>query len=141
MNKYKWSAKYNAFFPVSLLPSYEEHWEDLSDLVDVDDDVEIEFNREPPDGKVRVVIDGLPAWADTPALTQEELAAMAEQMKSSLRSTADSEISWRQDAVDTDMATEQEVAELAEWKKYRVLLMRVDTTNPVWPAPPTGHSS
>jgi glycosyltransferase A (GT-A) superfamily protein (DUF2064 family) len=25
----------------------------------------------------------LPAWADTPALTQEELAAMAEQMKSS----------------------------------------------------------
>jgi hypothetical protein len=66
---------------------------------------------------------------------------MAEQMKSSLRSTADSEISWRQDAVDTDMATEQEVAELAEWKKYRVLLMRVDTTNPVWPAPPTGYSS
>ena len=30
---------------------------------------------------------------------------------------------------------------LADWKKYRVLLMRVDTAKPVWPTPPGGQAS
>lgn len=44
-----------------------------------------------------------------------------------------------QDAVDLDMATDDEKARLLEWKKYRVLLNRVDATaapDIVWPAPP-----
>lgn len=53
-----------------------------------------------------------------------------------LRALADAEISWRQDAVDAGIATEQEVTKLAKWKKYRVLLMRVDTAAPVWPTAP-----
>jgi hypothetical protein len=92
----------------------QEKWiEDLSDLVDVDDDVEIEFNREPPDGKVRVVIDascmGGHSGSDARGTGRH---GRADEIL--LRSTADSEISWRQDVVDTDMATEQEVVELAE---------------------------
>ncbi|EFO3048909.1 hypothetical protein DQ140_20795 [Escherichia coli] len=55
---------------------------------------------------------------------------------SSLRAIADAEIAWRQDAVDVGIATEEETAVLADWKKYRVLLMRVDTAKPVWPTPP-----
>jgi phage terminase large subunit GpA-like protein len=64
---------------------------------------------------------------------------MAEQQKLSLRSKADSEIAWRQDAVDAAIATDEETAALAEWKKYRVLLMRVDTSTAPdigWPTQP-----
>ncbi|MDM3523660.1 tail fiber assembly protein [Citrobacter sp. Ca226] len=136
MNKYKWSAKYNAFFPIEMLPAYQSSWDDLSDLIDIDGAVEAEFNGEPPEGKVRGVVDGMPAWVDVPLPTYEEKIADAEAMKLSLKDNADSEIAWRQDAVDAGIATNEETAALAEWKKYRVLLMRVDTAKPVWPTPP-----
>ena len=68
--------------------------------------------------------------------SQSELIADSEAMKASLRLKADSEIAWRQDAVDAVIATEDETAALSEWKKYRVLLMRVDTSNPEWPEKP-----
>lgn len=68
--------------------------------------------------------------------SQSELIADSEAMKVSLRLKADSEIAWRQDAVDAGIATEEETAALSEWKKYRVLLMRVDTSKPVWPEKP-----
>ncbi|WP_142994764.1 tail fiber assembly protein, partial [Klebsiella pneumoniae] len=59
--------------------------------------------------------------------------------KSTLKSAADDEISWRQDAVDAGIATTEEAAALSEWKKYRVLLMRIDTSKAPdieWPTPP-----
>lgn len=88
-----------------------------------------EFTAVPPAGKVRTAGDGgLPAWADVPPPTQEKLIAQAELKKRALRSVADSEIVWRQDAADAGIATEDETTALAEWKKYRVLLMRVDTS-------------
>ncbi|MBA8060821.1 tail fiber assembly protein, partial [Citrobacter sp. RHBSTW-00104] len=34
-----------------------------------------------------------------------------------------------------------ETAALSEWKKYRVLLMRVDTSKPDWPTPPVEQAS
>ncbi|EPN1928639.1 TPA: tail fiber assembly protein [Enterobacter kobei] len=95
-----------------------------------------EFKSPPPSGKMLGAADGKPAWVDIPAPTQEERISVAEQQKQQLRIMADSEISWRQDAVDTEIATDKETSELSEWKKYRVLLMRVDTTAPVWPTQP-----
>ncbi|MDC7907382.1 tail fiber assembly protein [Escherichia coli] len=71
-----------------------------------------------------------------PAPTPEQLVAQAEDKRISLRSIADSNITWRQDAVAEGIATEQEKSDLAAWKKYRVLLMRVDTAAPVWPTIP-----
>jgi len=53
--------------------------------------------------------------------------AAAEQKQSQLRSVADEEIDPLQDAVDLDMATDEEKAQLTDWKRYRVLLNRVDT--------------
>ncbi|MTD72748.1 phage tail protein [Escherichia coli] len=44
-----------------------------------------------------------------------------------------------QDAVDLEIATEEEASLLAAWKKYRVLLNRVDTSvapDIEWPAVP-----
>ncbi|EEX2874306.1 tail fiber assembly protein [Escherichia coli] len=137
MNNYKWSAKYNAFFPVALLPEYKATWE-LSDLVDVSDAVQAEFCREAPEGKIRGVVDGMPAWIDIPPPSTAEIAELAEIKKSQLRVVADVEIAWRQDAVDAGIATAEETAALSEWKTYRVLLMRADTSAPdiTWPVQP-----
>ena len=76
------------------------------------------------------------AWVISDTEREQAAKADAENMRSALRSTADTEISWRQDAVDAGIATEEEAAALTEWKKYRVMLMRVDTSNPDWPTPP-----
>jgi len=134
--EFYFSPSENSFFFGSMLSAYDKAGTLPSDLKPIDSDIAREFMSTPPDGKMRVVIDGLPAWGDTPPLTQEELIADAEAKKAQLRAVADSEIAWRQDAVDADIATEEETAALAAWKKYRVLLMRVDTAAPEWPTQP-----
>nr|DAL32494.1 MAG TPA_asm: tail fiber assembly protein [Caudoviricetes sp.] len=68
--------------------------------------------------------------------SQKELYAQAEAKKTELLSAAAASIAPLQDAVDEGMATEEETAALSEWKKYRVRVMRVDTTKPEWPTPP-----
>ena len=141
MNQYKWSAKNLAFFPESWLSSYELAGWDLSDFIEVSDDVYMSFTDVPPHGKTLGVIDGMPGWVDIPPLTAEQQKAETDAEKAVRRNKADAEIEWRQDAVDTGIATEQETVSLNEWKKYRVLLMRVDTTKPVWPIPPDEQAS
>lgn len=59
--------------------------------------------------------------------------------KASLMEKAVAIIAPLQDAVDLDMATEEEKALLLAWKKYRVLLNRVDTSKAPdieWPEQP-----
>ncbi|HCR3777860.1 TPA: tail fiber assembly protein [Morganella morganii] len=69
-----------------------------------------------------------------------ELAqADAEIQKQALMAEASDIIAPLQDAVDLDMATPEEESALKEWKKYRVLLNRVDTSpgvGVVWPTRP-----
>lgn len=60
--------------------------------------------------------------------------------KAELIATATDRISVLQDAVDLDMATDGEAPALPLWKKYRVLLSRIDTSAPediAWPVQPT----
>lgn len=141
MQKYVFSAKKNAFFPVELKSVYQKAGEWPNDGIEIEDSVATEFMQEPPEGKYRNVIAGMPAWVDIPPPTQEELSAVAELKKANLRMRADSEINWRQDAVDAGVATEEETVALSEWKRYRVLLMRVDTEKPVWPTTPGEEAS
>ena len=68
--------------------------------------------------------------------SQEELIAQAEVKKAELLSVATAAIAPLQDAVDLSEATEEETALLIEWKKYRVQVNRVDTSEPVWPEAP-----
>ncbi|HGY2803843.1 TPA: tail fiber assembly protein [Citrobacter freundii] len=68
--------------------------------------------------------------------SQDELRVKAEAKKTELLSNAAVSIAPLQDAVDEGMATAEETAALSEWKKYRVRVMRVDTTKPEWPTPP-----
>lgn len=63
-----------------------------------------------------------------PPKPKEQHIAEAEQKKQMLLSEAAEAIAPLQDAVDLDMATDEEIALLKEWKKYRVLLNRVDTS-------------
>ena len=94
-----------------------------------------------PLGKYIDTVDGRPGWVDMPPPTAEQLQQAAQSKQAGLRAKADSEINWRQDAMDAGIATEEETAALAEWKKYRVLLMRVVTTKPVWPNLPGEQAS
>lgn len=75
-------------------------------------------------------------------LTKEELQAQAEQLKSSSMDYAKDMISVLQDAVDLEMASETELTRLQEFKKYRVLLSRIDTSlapEIKWPQVPVGQ--
>ncbi|EOI6873079.1 tail fiber assembly protein [Yersinia enterocolitica] len=139
MNSYVWSAQNRVFLAVALLPSYEDAGWNLSDIIEIDDSVYIEFNGNPPVGKQRGVINGMPEWVDLPLPTTDELISSANAKKSQLKAIADSEIEWRQDAVDDKSANTKEITDLAAWRKYRVALMRIDTSKAPdieWPVLP-----
>ncbi|UAN39863.1 MULTISPECIES: tail fiber assembly protein [unclassified Enterobacter] len=77
MGNYFYSAKKNAFYPVSLEDAYRAANSWPEDGVEVDDSVYLEYSATPPEGKVRVAKDGVPSWADIPPPTHEELVASA----------------------------------------------------------------
>ncbi|AJC68112.1 tail fiber assembly protein [Dickeya zeae] len=82
---------------------------------------------------------GYPVLINAPQLTSSQAVANAQAMKSKLLSDAALVIAPFQDAVDLGMATDREVTLLAEWRNYRVLLNRVDTSTApdiTWPATP-----
>ena len=59
--------------------------------------------------------------------------------KNQLLSEAASQLSYLQDAIDSQIASEQEAQLLVEWKKYRVLINRIDielAPNIEWPNQP-----
>ncbi|MFV9298582.1 tail fiber assembly protein [Citrobacter amalonaticus] len=137
-----YSPSENIFYAVEYKASYLTSGSWPPDAVNVSDEIFAEFTGTPPTGKMMVSGgDGLPAWGDIPSPSIDDIIADNERTKLQLRAIADSEIEWRQDAVDTELATEEETAELVEWKKYRVLLMRVDTAAPEWPTPPGQEAS
>lgn len=125
---YLFSAKTLAFYPVSEKENYIKSGTLPDDVVAVSGDIRDEFNFTPPPGKSLGAVDSLPAWVDVPPPTHEEQVREAEQHKNQQRKAVDSEIAWLQDAVDAGIATDKEAALLAEWKKHRVLLMRIDTS-------------
>lgn len=70
-----------------------------------------------------------------PPLTRSE----ADSIKSNKLNDATIKISTLQDALDLGIATEDELAQLKEWKTYRVLLSRIDTSKASdveWPKKP-----
>lgn len=74
-----------------------------------------------------------------PPPTKEQLIEHAESKKHILMSDATMAINPLQDAVDFDMATDSEIKSLKEWKKYRIMLNRVDPSlapDIEWPVKP-----
>ena len=104
-----------------------------------DNEVETYRGQQAPDGKVLGSKKGRPAWIDAPKPTNEELIMLAESRKQSLMAEATAAIDPLRDAVDLGMATTEEESALKEWKTYRVILNRIDTSlgaDVVWPTPP-----
>lgn len=136
-----YSAKENTFFFESMKADYEKKGYWPADLREVSqDEYQVYAGEKPPEGKKRGGdSSGNPVWVDIPAPTVEQLMEQAEQTKRSLVDDAGAEISWLQDAVDENIATEKEISLLSEWKKYRVLLMRIDISQAPdiqWPEVP-----
>ncbi|EDE4817860.1 tail fiber assembly protein [Salmonella enterica subsp. enterica serovar Enteritidis] len=77
------------------------------------------------------------AWVKDEAAEKVAQLRQAEETKSRLLQMASEKIAPLQDAVDLGLATDDEKAQLDEWKKYRVLVNRVDTLNPDWPEKPS----
>lgn len=80
-------------------------------------------------------------WDGTAWVKDEEAEKSAEldkniEQKNSLMQVANDHIAPLQDAVDLDMATDDEKQQLTDWRKYRVMLSRVDCSKPVWPEQP-----
>ncbi|HAG2521904.1 TPA: tail fiber assembly protein [Salmonella enterica] len=75
-------------------------------------------------------------WVKDEAAEKAAQLRQAEETKNRLLQMATEKIAPLQDAVDLGEATDDEKARLLAWKKYRVQVNRVDTTNPVWPEQP-----
>ncbi|WP_140918805.1 tail fiber assembly protein [Limnobaculum xujianqingii] len=141
MSSYIYSAINNSFYPTELKESYvnsEHGWP--SDGVSVSDDTYQLYTDIPPAGMMRVAgNDGLPMWVDVPEPTLAELVAIADNEKLMRLARANEKIAPLIDAVELSIATDEEEIQLAAWKKYRVLLTRVDTATAPdidWPDQP-----
>ncbi|EKA7108551.1 tail fiber assembly protein [Salmonella enterica] len=87
-----------------------------------------------PDGKYQKW-DGK-AWVKDEAAEIAAQLREADETKNRLLQMASEKIAPLQDAVDLGIATDEEKAQLDEWKKYRVRVNRVDTSSPDWPEKP-----
>lgn len=78
-------------------------------------------------------------WVADPDAEKQAQIRDAESMKKTLMQAAGETISTLQDAVELDLATDDETTQLEQWKKYRVLLNRIDTSTAPdisWPKQP-----
>nr|WP_052189453.1 MULTISPECIES: tail fiber assembly protein [Xenorhabdus] len=135
-NDWFYSASENGF----VYRPYDEQGAYPDDVKPITDELYKKMFEGQSDGK-RIVAgaDGLPTLIELPPPTPEELQQQAESEKRYRMSQVANTIAPLQDAADLDMATKEEKAALVAWKKYRVLLNRVDcSTAPdiAWPEPP-----
>ncbi|EAA0492810.1 tail fiber assembly protein [Salmonella enterica subsp. enterica] len=79
------------------------------------------------------------AWVKDEAAETAARLREAEVTKRRLLQMASEKIAPLQDAVDLGIATDDEKARLDEWKKYRVLVNRMDTAAPDWPERPASQ--
>lgn len=83
--------------------------------------------------------DGVFTAPPPPERSHNALVAEADLQKSALLTVANNTIAPLQDAVDLGVETTEETTALTEWKKYRVMLNRVDTSTAPdieWPVSP-----
>ncbi|WP_075259031.1 tail fiber assembly protein [Herbaspirillum camelliae] len=96
------------------------------DAVNISDEEYLALLSGQAAGKVIVPgLDGAPVLADRAPPTPEQKAAAALADVDALLGEATKKIAPLQDAVDLEIATPDEKAALAAWKRYRVLLSRI----------------
>ncbi|WP_323838450.1 tail fiber assembly protein [Photorhabdus africana] len=138
---YFYSAKTNSFYPIELKQNYIASGSLPDDVIEVSLDIYQEYAaNNAPEGKYRIAgQNGLPEWADIPPPTREELQQYVENKKQQFIVEASQKIAPLQDAVDLGIATKEEETALLVWKKYRVMLNRIDISQVPdieWPEQP-----
>ncbi|PHM59115.1 phage tail fiber assembly [Xenorhabdus stockiae] len=138
---YYYSAKNNAFYPISMKQDYidSSSWPD--DGIEVNESIFTEFaGNIPPKGKVRIADEnGFPAWGDIPPPTKEELQQKLERKKQSLLNDADTQIMRLERIIKRNIATADESNRLDNWELYSIALSRLDCSKVQdinWPEKP-----
>jgi len=130
----KYSPSVNAFYDTHINVVIPD------DAVDITDKEWADLLNGQAEGKlIACGADLLPCLTDQPLPTAEELISQAEDKRSRLRAEADNAIQPLQDASDLGIATDDDVTQLIAWKKYRVMLMRINTDDSekiIWPQQP-----
>ncbi|WP_368536954.1 tail fiber assembly protein [Enterobacter hormaechei] len=99
-----------------------------ADAVEISEELYFSLLEGQSTGKVIAANEaGKPILTDPPEPTVGELIALAEETKTVLMKEANARILPLQDAFDLGLDTDEEKQLLLVWKKYRVLLSRVDT--------------
>lgn len=75
-------------------------------------------------------------WVTNTEAQQRAAVEQAAQIRQQLRQQADQQIELLNDAAEAGISEEGDDQRLASWRKYRVLLSRVDLERPLWPALP-----
>lgn len=131
------SAKTNGFYPYSLINDYENADTWPEDAVEISERWYSVLLDGLSNGEVICANqDGQPVLSEPPPPTAQELKAINEERKSQLLREIAEEIAPLQDAVELGISTKDEEDSLLEWRRYRVLVNRVDPENPVWPERP-----
>ncbi|MCK6815585.1 tail fiber assembly protein [Enterobacter kobei] len=87
---------------------------------------------------------GYPSWVDAPELTQDELIAAAELVKSRLLATAKETISLWQTELQLGSISDEDKASLISWLAYIKEVQAVDTSSApdiTWPTSPESQTS
>lgn len=141
MSDYYYSAKNNSFYAFLLKPDYEKSangWP--KDAVQIRDEKYSEITEGINKGKIIIADDnGNPILSDKLPPTQQELIAEAKSHLDILMARANYSMTPLQDALDINIATEEEVSQLKAWKTYRVALNRLDLSaapDITWPEIP-----
>ncbi len=138
--RYIYDGNTNSFYPIEMKPEYQQAGVWPEDGVDVSEGVFLKYTAIPPKGKQRGCdYNGFPVWVDLPPLTKEQHIGEAKKKVAELLGVANEKITPLQDAVDLNIATEHELESLREWKKFRVLVNRInfdDAPEIVWPVMP-----
>lgn len=141
MNKYKYSAKNNAFFPADENKEYTDAGWILDDLVDVSDEVFSEFTQDRNSEGLMRGSDkkGYPKWIPVTPKTKEQLITEAEAKKQYLISEVHTETQMLQTKLALGRINDDEKALLIAWLDYLDELEAVDvSTAPdiIWPVKP-----
>ena len=125
-----YSPSRQGFYPLEWKEDYEQSpagWPD--DAIELDYGYYLSLIDGQNHGRmIKPDENGYPILVDPPPPSKEELIQEAARKKEKLMIESSNLISTLQDAVDLDMATEEEKSKLLAWKRYRVYLNRIDTS-------------
>jgi len=130
----KYSPSNNAFYDTAINKVIPD------DAIDITETEWADLLNGQAEGKlIACGADFRPCLTAQPLPTADELISLAKDKRSRLRAEADTAIQPLQDASDLGIVTEDEANQLIAWKKYRVMLMRIDIEEIkeiIWPKQP-----